>query len=269
MVNGTYAKKNTYLQVKYPEEVRLSLGVAQVKIGDNIVGKRAVPFDYSAKVLLSISDYEMHIEKEIRRVRRLSGKAAPWYQNTRKDVKELWEEESVKLLKGCGKKSVEFLEKHRITTILHLKQKSIVELTAIAEKGNAIRKLIGFKVQAESSLEGAPPAALVVDHTKEANPYKSLYGEEWEQKIGESHFMKKYICVTKLIKHIHDKSAAVMKGTEYENDWYFYHDALSLMTANRTITWMKEQGYYKRWVLPLGINKGTLFSADQLETLLR
>ena len=71
--------------------------------------------------------------------------------------------------------------------------------------------------------------------------------------------MNKFMCIKELIKHIHDKSESVMKRTKYENDWFFYHDALSLMTAKTTITWMKEQGYYKRWVLPLGINKGTPF----------
>jgi len=39
----------------------------------------------------------------------------------------------------------------------------------------------------------------------------------------------------------------------------FYHNTLSLMTAKATVTWMKEKGIYKRWLLPLGINKGTVF----------
>ena len=63
LVKGMYAKRSTYLQVKYPEEVHLLLRVVQVKIGENFVDKRAVPFDYLAKVLLSISDHEMYIEK--------------------------------------------------------------------------------------------------------------------------------------------------------------------------------------------------------------
>lgn len=50
-----------------------------------------------------------------------------------------------------------------------------------------------------------------------------------------------------------------MRGTKHKNDWCFYHDALSLMTASATTTWMKEQGYYSRWLLPLEINRGTCF----------
>ena len=30
----------------------------------------------------------------------------------------------------------------------------------------------------------------------------------------------------------------------------FYHDALSLMTAKRTKEWMRQKGYYEKWLLP-------------------
>ena len=41
---------------------------------------------------------------------------------------------------------------------------------------------------------------------------------------------------------------------------FFYHDALSQMTAQTTVTWMKQQGYYKRWlILQLGCNEETAF----------
>jgi hypothetical protein len=47
----------------------------------------------------------------------------------------------------------------------------------------------------------------------------------------------------------------------HQADWYFYHDALSLMTARESIAWMKEQGYHDRWLLPLcDANEGTTFA---------
>ena len=45
-------------------------------------------------------------------------------------------------------------------------------------------------------------------------------------------------------------SAKVMKGTEFENNWFFYHDTLSLMTSKTTKDWMKGKGYYKRCIRP-------------------
>jgi hypothetical protein len=32
--------------------------------------------------------------------------------------------------------------------------------------------------------------------------------------------------------------------------WYFYHDALSQLTAGDSVEWMQEKGYYKHWLLP-------------------
>ena len=46
----------------------------------------------------------------------------------------------------------------------------------------------------------------------------------------------------------------------HEDDWFFYHDALKQMTAKSTVKWMKEKGYYSRWLIPqLGINGGTVY----------
>ena len=41
----------------------------------------------------------------------------------------------------------------------------------------------------------------------------------------------------------------------------FYHDALSQMTANKTVEWMKREGYYKRWLIPQkGCNADTVYA---------
>ena len=68
-----------------------------------------------------------------------------------------------------------------------------------------------------------------------------------------------------MIEHIVRESAKVFKGTAHEDDWVFYHDEISLMTAGATISWMKEKEYYKRWVLPVNdLNK----EADLLLTFM-
>ena len=48
---------------------------------------------------------------------------------------------------------------------------------------------------------------------------------------------------------INESSEKMFKGTEHEDNWYFYHDALSLMTSAEYIAWMKDVGYCKRWLL--------------------
>ena len=73
--------------------------------------------------------------------------------------------------------------------------------------------------------------------------------------------MKQYCCIRDLVQHIVDSSKEAFKGTVHESDWYFYHDALSQLTAKSTVAWMKEQGYYSRWLIPqLGLNFGTVYA---------
>ncbi|CAJ1934686.1 unnamed protein product [Cylindrotheca closterium] len=43
-----------------------------------------------------------------------------------------------------------------------------------------------------------------------------------------------------------------MKGTKNDNDWRFYHDALTLMTSADLIDYMKAKAIYHRWILPPG-----------------
>ena len=99
------------------------------------------------------------------------------------------------------------------------------------------------------------------NHMNAENPYESKYGNDWHKKIALVDKMNKYVCVTSLIKHIYEESKRIMEGTIHENDWYFYHDALSLMTSAESIEWMKKEGIYKHWLLPCnGLNEGTDYS---------
>eukprot|EP00937_MAST-01D_sp_MAST-1D-sp2_P007113 g7113.t1 len=66
--------------------------------------------------------------------------------------------------------------------------------------------------------------------------------------------MSKYKCVADLVEHIYSETKAVMELTHGDN-WYFYHGALSLMTAASTRAWMEEKGILKHWWLPMeGLN---------------
>ena len=107
---------------------------------------------------------------------------------------------------------------------------------------------------------GANPG-LTVDYRLAANPYLAKYGpDEWRNKVNNSIFMRKFMCITELVQRIHDHSKAAFRGTTHEDDWYFYHDALSQMTAKSTVRWMKQRDIYRRWLIPLnGCNCGTVY----------
>ena len=48
--------------------------------------------------------------------------------------------------------------------------------------------------------------------------------------------------------HIYEKSHEMMRCSEYEDNWYFYHDALSQMTDKTVIKLMEEEGILKHWI---------------------
>jgi hypothetical protein len=62
--------------------------------------------------------------------------------------------------------------------------------------------------------------------------------------------MSPYVCVKDIVEHIYKESEKAFKNTKYESNCIFYHDALLLMTAKETISWMKKMDYWKRWLLP-------------------
>ena len=77
---------------------------------------------------------------------------------------------------------------------------------------------------------------------------------------SETKLMKKYVFITTVLKYIIANSSKIMKGTKHEDDWYFYHDALSLMASKETKEWMRKEGILHRWLLPKhGLNKGTVY----------
>ena len=74
-------------------------------------------------------------------------------------------------------------------------------------------------------------------------------------------FFKKVVCVERMITHMYDETKKMVKDSTSPDNFFFYHNALSLMTSNETVNWMKEKGYYKHWLVPYqGLNDGTRFA---------
>ena len=92
-----------------------------------------------------------------------------------------------------------------------------------------------------------------IDFRLAANPYEAKYGtDSWYAQIRSSTLLSSFVCISKMVEHIVVETAQIYKGTKNKDNWMFYHDALSLMTAKETIKWMKEKDYLKRWILPVG-----------------
>ena len=112
-----------------------------------------------------------------------------------------------------------------------------------------LEKLLGTLHKGASALDEDVPAE--TDHRKATNPHLSRCGVSlWKQKALDTPTMKALVDIRALVEHIYNESKAHFQGTVHEDNWFFCHDALSLMTATETVEWMQREGCCKHWMLP-------------------
>lgn len=253
--NGTYSDDDkVMMNVKFPEEVRMCLGVATViDHNGNEVGVMLEPFDYSGKIVLTIKDYNHKIDCEIDRIRKLKGgKQAGWIVTMREEGR-LYSNDPLTALNGVGPATIKKFAEFDIKEVEDLSHATDANLGAMAAAKVATLKNLSDWRDLCSLACLEDPAPPDIDYRKQSNPYLARYGTDWMAKIKTCSMLSGYVCITELVEHVYHKTAALFQGKT--DRWAFYHDALSLMTAKDTISWMKEKGYYKRWILPvLGLN---------------
>jgi hypothetical protein len=255
--NGTISgPPRTHMKVKFPEEVRVMPGVTVNPVtGD---GVRLPIFSYTSKVVHTIKDYEEQKKKELKRVKHLKGECLPWYVSQR-EADKIYTSEPVGKLKHIKEFGTKQLNELGIKTVGDFLERAKTYIQSVLSVRGITQQRLDDDILSADFVEGNAPGAL--DHRKAANPYQSRYGDNWEEELENSYYVNKYECITQLVEHIVVGCKKHYEDTEYEDNWFFYHDALSLMTAKETVSWMKEKGYFKHWVLPeLGLNKGTPYA---------
>jgi hypothetical protein len=137
------------------------------------------------------------------------------------------------------------LKKQGLVTIQDIKDLSSEQMEAIAKLEKADRiglpQMLGFQKQAKKAILGGPPER--TDYRKAENPWKAWYGQDWEEKLNKSPLMSPYCSIKTLVENMVIKCTRMFKGTTHEHNRLFYHDALSLLTVQKAVSWMKEQGY--------------------------
>jgi hypothetical protein len=122
-----------------------------------------------------------------------------------------------------------------------------------------LSKLKGIVKNVKATLsQDEKPTPMVLNHTKEANPYKSKFEEEeWKQRLTESSGVHRYRSVMDLAEYMVAEGYLLF----LDGNFWFYHNALSLLTAKQTRQERQEKGYLKHWILPeLGLNKKTIYA---------
>ena len=181
--DGEYSKRDLVkLNVKYESEGRFGLGCAKVsklnKQTNNYLPHAVVmpPFNYSGKTIISISDYEIKKNVEMRRVKKLSQRSQ-WCEKPEKDA--VYQDSPLDSLKGLGGKTMQKMNAAKIMTCGQLCDlpEDALEIEGITKK-----KMLEFQKTAQNTakVSNAPP---LKDHRKHFNPYMSRFGEQWEAKI--------------------------------------------------------------------------------------
>jgi hypothetical protein len=251
---GVYTETTkSQMNVKYENEVRLALGCGVVeKNGEEIAGRACDPFVYSSKVMITIKDRNKKRLLEMERVKGLKTGGRRWVVDNRVEG-TLYRNDPVTKLKGCGlvvKRKFEANGIEFLSDLRALDEDGVLAIVnASPELSLTKRQVSLFKERATNVIDEDAPE--VMDYRNESNPYLARFGEnQWENEIDSSVSLSSFVCVTKLIEHMWKETEKMFKGSKHEDNWYIYHDALTLMTATDTKLWMEEKGYLKRWIRP-------------------
>jgi hypothetical protein len=232
----------------------MCLGVAVVENDDGTkVGVNAKPCNYSGKQIIAIVEMKRKKNAEINQIRNLKHGGKNWVIDKRIPCTS-YEVDLVLFLKNLGASYSQKLERSGITTVSDLKQLLMENFLMIVQNEDSNlriphKTLYDFVTQAKNSLPGLIPGMYdqfaqaskrelltdpcvssdIIDYRKSENPYEAEYGKDaWYAKIRALSLLSPFICISEMVNHIVVELARIYKGTKHEDDWMFYHDALSL-----------------------------------------
>ena len=247
--NGKYPEDpKRILQVKYEREARFCFGF-YLSVTDGVKEGKKIEtvFDYTEKLLVTrVTRNKLRLQ-QIGCIRAKKGtQSSIWVTNERVRG-SIYLNDSITSIQGIKQKTFEKLSVHGFREVKDLQALvgGVPKIKEIAASipGISFKGLSGFIKHTESTLEGNAPAP--IDHRLSDNPYLSLYGkDDWEEVIDRTAMAGKQ-CVTDLIDYMFEETENTLgsKGM-------VYHDALSLMTGADSVQYMKDKGYYERWILP-------------------
>jgi hypothetical protein len=265
--DGQLAPKGYEVGMKYDKEARFCFGCALDIDVDGIVKKNAkgqplgitLPlFEYTESTVVTNTEWEKHFWMTCKAPKAIEKPRKPWVEDSR-EPGVVYSGDTIDKLPKIGTTMKSLMSDRNVNTVREFasffrmrqdRRKNIVKQV----KGLSMESLLIAESIAEKAPEGPPP---VKDHRKANNPYLSRFGKErWYEEVCKAPSMKAVTNVRHLVEYMVKVSKEHFAGTVYENNWYFYHDALSLMTADETKHWMTTKGYYKHWILPEnGLNR--------------
>ena len=259
---STLSEQRNRLSVKYDKQVRFLLGTASVQLPDRtdgthgtVEGRRCAALEYTERFVLTHEDFSVRMKTEIGRVRTLEGEGAPWVTGKRTAADGVFDEDPLTKLFGAGAATETLLQQWEVLLVSDVACLEDADVVTLGEvDGLGVARLEKMRTEARAAHPGKFDRP-TVNHKLALNPYESLYGNSWRDVIKKTTYMMKFLNVRDLVMHMTVQSDEVMRGTVYEGHAMFKHDALSLMTATKTMEWMKEtevngRTIFERWLLP-------------------
>jgi hypothetical protein len=245
--------------LKYTYEGRFSFGVCMIRNAEGTLeGKRMNPFVYTSRRLIGIAERDKMVKSEIYRVQNLAPErrvTQGWAGIAKRPKGMVFEEDELHHIPGIGQKTQKKIEDNFfINSVVQLSCLSDSEALSLSILCSLhIDKVKKWRDMAQDMQPGKCPYPYSFDYVQDqANPYEHRYGSEWLteiHKVAQSG-LTKVTCVTDLIEHIDKETKAAFKGTTYADTYRWSHDALTQMCDAACKKWMKENGYWERWVKP-------------------
>ena len=260
-INGDYSEPTKWAKVKYDKEIRLSLGCCLGKDEQgNLIGKRLPVFDYTNKWVVTITQFEEEcIPRQIHKIRE-KGPKRGWVEGERTVDDGIFDKDPVSIISGIGKSKVAVLARMGVKTVEQLARLRRSRINKLIQTRGVTREKVSTWIECAQSASMGAWVNKTIDHRKAANPYRSRYGDVWRQHIRVDIARSGSVCITDLILHMHNATRDAFKDTEFEDKFFWYHDALTQLTCKRTRQWLVEEDLLKHWLLPVGpCNEGTVY----------
>ena len=166
--------------------------------------------------IFNINTYKNLVRAQINYIKATDyGNNNPWV--TTMVVNGMFKDDLVNTIKQIGKVKSKILNDIGISTLgdLHKYQDTLGNLTP--KQISVVRQAIDNSI---SYIDEDRPI-IKINHLDHDNPYVSKYGTDWEKYIKKCQTLKDAVFVKELIDHKYEKSSDIMKGTPYQDNFYY------------------------------------------------
>lgn len=262
---GKYGDKKQWSKFKYANQIRISCGCGlRIKAGGGFTGHRLPTYDYTGCWIHTLGKYnDLYVPAQIHRIK-TKGARHEWTEGERPADDVLYMDDPITRIKGIKQSKAAKLTQAGVTHVKDM-HRSItdpaLQQQILRIRGIARPTLCKWQDSVRNAREGAYVSRFV-DHRRADNPYISKYGENWERHIATDlrKAPHRAVSIKELVWHMYSTSKDFFADTEHKDDWFFYHDALTQLTDKECRNWMKAEGIYKHWLIPVnGCCAGTIY----------